>query len=75
MPCILVIEAKYCFIISCLLTDNNIAAFAPSVIAAACVATALLRLGLHLNSAEDLIIYLAELIQADTVSNQKLEEL
>ncbi|XP_073474101.1 G1/S-specific cyclin-D3 [Aquarana catesbeiana] len=46
--------------------DNNIAAFAPSVIAAACVATALLRLGLHLNSAEDLIIYLAELIQADT---------
>ncbi|XP_040193635.1 G1/S-specific cyclin-D3 isoform X2 [Rana temporaria] len=47
--------------------------FCALVIAAACVATALLRLGLHLNSAEDLIIYLAELIQADTSELQNCQ--
>ncbi|KAM5180709.1 G1/S-specific cyclin-D3 [Mantella aurantiaca] len=55
--------------------DYNIATFTPSVIAAACIATALFRLGHHLDSAEDLITYLAGLIQAETIELQNCQRM
>ncbi|XP_068125580.1 G1/S-specific cyclin-D3 [Hyperolius riggenbachi] len=45
--------------------DRSLAAFSPSVIAAACIATAVHRLGMHRHFEDDMIAYLAALIQTD----------